>query len=244
MEASYHDFDGQTVVITGGANGIGESMVRLFSAQGARVCFCDVDEVRGEALASEVGGAEFARVDLLQPAEIAKWIGSVGEISVLINNAADDPRIPLSELTVEVWDRVIDLNLRAYMLTVREALPHFTKTASVINFSSVTFHLGPPQMAAYVASKGGILAMTRSLARELGPKGIRVNTISPGWIMTERQEREYVTDEVRALLAERQCQPELIDPEEIGRVALFLGSSASSAITGQEILADRGWFHA
>ena len=85
--------------------------------------------------------------------------------------------------------------------------------------------------------------MTKSLARELGPKGIRVNTISPGWIMTERQVREYVDDEVREMLAERQCQPDLIDPDEIARVALFLGSSASSAITGQEILADRGWFH-
>tara|TARA_R110002096_G_scaffold83431_2_gene193440 strand:+ start:1330 stop:2064 length:735 start_codon:yes stop_codon:yes gene_type:complete len=244
MEASYHDFDGQTVVITGGANGIGESMVRLFSAQGARVCFCDVDEARGNALADEVEGAEFAWVDLLQPKEIVKWIGSVGEISVLVNNAANDPRVPLADLTVEAWDRVINLNLRAYMLTVREALPHFSDVASVINFSSVTFHLGPPEMTAYVASKGGILAMTRTLARELGPKGIRVNTISPGWIMTERQEREYVDGEVREMLAKRQCQPKLIEPDEIGRVALFLASSASSAITGQEILADRGWFHA
>ncbi len=243
MEASYHDLDGKTVVITGGANGIGEAMVRQFWGQGARVCFCDVDEEKGAALAAELEGAEFTWVDLLQPEEIAKWIGSIGEISVLVNNAANDPRIPLDEMTVEAWDRVIDLNLRAYMLTVREALPRFTDPAAVINFSSVTFHMGPSEMAAYVASKGGIIAMTKSLARELGPKGIRVNTISPGWIMTERQVREYVDDEVREMLAERQCQPGLIDPDEIARVALFLGSSASSAITGQEILADRGWFH-
>ncbi|MEM9281570.1 MAG: SDR family oxidoreductase [Verrucomicrobiota bacterium] len=243
MEASYHDLDGKTVVITGGANGIGEAMVRQFWSQGARVCFCDIDEDKGKALAGELDGAEFTWVDLLKPEDISRWIRSVGDISVLVNNAANDPRIPLGEQTVEAWDRVIDLNLRAYMLTVKEALARFTDPASVINFSSVTFHLGPPDMAAYVASKGGILAMTRSMARELGPKGIRVNTLSPGWIMTERQVREYVDDDVRQLLAERQCQPALIDPDEVARVALFLASSASSAITGQEILADRGWFY-
>jgi NAD(P)-dependent dehydrogenase (short-subunit alcohol dehydrogenase family) len=128
------------------------------------------------------------------------------------------------------------------MLTVREAMPRFSKPASVINFSSVTFHLGPTDMAAYVASKGGILAMSRSLARELGPSGVRVNTISPGWIMTERQLEQFVDDETKAFILERQCQPALLQPSEIAEVALFLASSASAAITGQEILADRGWY--
>jgi NAD(P)-dependent dehydrogenase (short-subunit alcohol dehydrogenase family) len=238
----YGDLAGKTVLLTGGANGIGEAMVREFGGQGAGIHFCDIDDEAGERLAAEVEGASYRHVDLREPGEIGDWVGSVSTVDVLVNNAARDPRIPLGEMSAAVWDDVIALNLRAQALTVREALSRFSRPASVINFSSVTFHLGPPEMAAYVASKGGILAMTRSLARELGPGGVRVNTISPGWTMTERQEKEFVDDQVRAMLAERQCKPELLEPVEIARVALFLASEASSAITGQEILADRGWF--
>jgi len=113
----------------------------------------------------------------------------------------------------------------------------------VINFSSITFHLAPPNMSAYVATKGGILSMSRSLARELGPAGVRVNTISPGWIMTERQLAEFVDEETKAMIRDRQCMPDLIEPGRIAEVALFLASEVSDAITGQEILADRGWYH-
>lgn len=244
MHASYQDLNDRTVLITGGANGIGAAMVRLFAAQGCDVRFCDVDAAAGSHLANTVSRTMFAQVDLRDPGQIAGWIESTDSIAVLVNNAALDPRIPLSDLSVEAWDDLLAINLRAHMLTVQAALPRFQSPASVINFSSVTFHLGPPDMAAYVASKGGILALTRSLARELGPRGIRVNTISPGWVMTERQQRDYVTDEVRAMLRARQCQPAFLEPEEIARVALFLASTASSALTGQELLADRGWFHA
>lgn len=240
--AHYPDLEGKSVLITGGARGIGEAMVRAFSEAGAVVRFCDLEIERGDRLARETG-AVFSRVDLREEREISEWIHSVETIGVLINNAARDPRIPLVEQSVEEWDDLLAVNLRAQMLTVREATARFAERASVIQFSSVTFHLGPPEMSAYVASKGGILAMTRSLARELGPRGVRVNTISPGWIMTERQERDFVDDEVRAMLAERQCQPSLLQPGEIARVALFLASDQSSAITGQEILADRGWFY-
>lgn len=243
MTPKYLDLNSKTVLITGGANGIGESMVRAFDTQGARVRFCDVDVEKGQALAASLTQAEFAEVDLVQPGEVAAWVAGSKKIDVLINNAARDPRIPLEELSVEAWDDLVALNLRAQMLTVRESLPRFRTPASVINFSSVTFHLGPPQMAAYVSTKGGILSLTRSLARELGPRGVRVNTISPGWVMTERQLEEFVDDQVRAMLAERQCMPELLQPEEIAEVALFLASETSSAITGQELLADRGWFY-
>ena len=115
------------------------------------------------------------------------------------------------------------------------------KGGSIINFSSITFHIGATPMTAYVATKGGIMGLTRSLARELGPRGIRVNTLSPGWVMTERQKSEFVTPAVRRMLRQCQCVPELIQPEEIAQVALFLASEASRVLTGQEILADRGW---
>jgi NAD(P)-dependent dehydrogenase (short-subunit alcohol dehydrogenase family) len=244
----YSDLDGKVVLITGGANGIGAALVRAFHTQGAMVCFCDVDVEAGRALATELGaGARFTRVDLLREKQVTGWVdgaaGEFGALHVLINNAAADPRIPLGETTTGEWDTLLARNLRSCFLTARAAEPHLKRGASIINFSSITFHIAPAEMTAYVASKGGIIAYSRSLARELGPRGIRVNTISPGWVMTDRQKKEFVTAKVRRMLREVQCVPDLLQPEEIARVALFLASDASSAITGQEILADRGWAH-
>ena len=115
--------------------------------------------------------------------------------------------------------------------------------SAIINFGSVTFHMGPTNMSAYVATKGGVIGFTRSLARELGPRRIRVNTISPGWVMTARQLREYVSPATKKLIRRAQCIPDLIQPREIAEVVLFLASDASRTITGQELLADRGWQH-
>lgn len=247
----YPDLAGAPVLVTGGAQGIGEAMVRAFTAQGCRVFFCDIDENRGRPLAAQLGGqAAFSRVDLRQEAEIRGWIASVAEtlegepLRVLVNNAARDPRIPLAGCTAAAWDDLMALNLRAYFLTAREAVPLFPKEApggSIINFSSCTFYLGPEHMSAYVATKAGAQGLTRALARELGPRNIRVNTLSPGWVMTERQLAEHVDDDARRFIAERQCVPDrLIQPEEIAEVALFLASHASRSMTGQELLADRG----
>jgi NAD(P)-dependent dehydrogenase (short-subunit alcohol dehydrogenase family) len=146
-------------------------------------------------------------------------------------------------MSVKAWDDLFATNLRACFLTAREAAPHMTAGSSIINFSSITFHTAPAAMTAYVATKGGALAFTRSLARELGPRGIRVNTLSPGWIMTDRQLKQFVTPAVKKLIRASQCVPDLLQPEDIAEVALFLASNASRAITGQEILADRGWAH-
>ena len=244
----YSDLEGKVVLITGGANGIGAALVRAFHGQGAVVCFCDVDVAAGKALAEELGaGARFNKVDLLREKQVGRWVESIasefGALHVLINNAASDPRIPLGKTTVEDWDRLLARNLRSCFLTARAVEPHLKRGSAIINFSSITFHIAPADMTAYVASKGGIIAFTRSLARELGPRGVRVNTISPGWVMTERQTAEFVTAKVKRMLREVQCVPDLLQPEEIARVALFLASEASSAITGQELLADRGWAH-
>ncbi len=246
--AQFPELKNQNVLITGGANGIGAAMVRAFHAQGARVFFCDTDAKSGRALAKTLGEeCVFGEVDLVQEKEVRQWIDQIGrcwkKIHVLVNNAASDPRIALSKMTVEEWDNLFARNLRAYFLTVREAVPWMPAWSSIINFASITFHTGPVNMTAYVATKGGILGFTRSLARELGPQRIRANVISPGWIMTERQLRDYVTPAAKRLIKSSQCIPEFIQPEEIANVALFLASDASRAITGQEILADRGWAH-
>ena len=245
--AIYADLAGKVVLITGGANGIGTAMVEAFAAQGATVCFCDIDPAGGAVAARLGGNLHFDKVDLRNEAEIVRWCDRLAarwpRFDVLINNAASDPRQPLAETTTEFWDDLFVRNLRAYFLTCREALKRMQRGAAIINFGSITFHLGPTPMTAYVATKGGILAFTRSLAREIGSRGIRANTLSPGWIMTERQLREFVNEETRALILRSQCIPELLQPSEIAGVALFLASEASRAITGQEILADRGWAH-
>lgn len=244
----YPELKDNHVVVTGGANGIGEAMVRAFHAQGAYVFFGDRDARAGQTLARELGGrAVFANVDLNQEQSIRSWIGGIGRshrrIHALINNAARDPRIPLKATTAAQWDSLFATNLRAYFLASREAVRWMKPAAAIINLASITFHHGPANMTAYVATKGGVIGFTRSLARELGPKRIRVNTISPGWIMTERQLRQFVTPATRRLIRQSQCIPDLLQPEEIADVALFLASNGSRGMTGQELLVDRGWQH-
>ena len=243
---NYPDLDGKVVLLTGGANGIGAATVRAFHAQGAIVEFCDVDNRAGTKLQRERASTDFTPVDLVVERQITRWISSAakrhGKIDVLVNNAAIDPRIPLDEITVKKWDRLFAINVRAMFLAVRDAVPHM-KSGSIVNLASITLYNSPALMSAYVGTKGAILGATRSLARELGPKRIRVNTVSPGWIMTERQLRQFVDAKVKRLIRSSQCIPELLEPEEIAEVILFLASDASRAITGQEILADRGWAH-
>jgi D-xylose 1-dehydrogenase len=245
---TYPDLRDAIVLVTGGANGIGAAMVRAFHAQQAKVFFCDMDVAAGQSLAKELcERAVFTRVDLTREAQVVRWVkqaAKAGPIRVLVNNAARDPRMALESMSVKDWDDLFATNLRAYFLTARESAPHLVDgMGAIINFSSITFHLAPSQMSAYVATKGGALAFTRSLARELGPRGIRVNTISPGWIMTERQLKQFVTPAVKRQIRRSQCVPELLKSEDIAEVVLFLASTASRAITGQEILADRGWAH-
>jgi NAD(P)-dependent dehydrogenase (short-subunit alcohol dehydrogenase family) len=244
----YADLEDRIVLVTGGANGIGAAIVRAFHAQAARVFFCDADARAGQAFARRLGdGACFTRADLRREADIVRWIGGVAarakRIDALVNNAAIDPRVPLADLTAAALDRQLAINLRAYLLVAREAVKAMPDGGAIVNLASITFHNAPAHMSAYVATKGGVLGLTRSLARELGPRRIRVNAVSPGWVMTARQLRDYVTPAVKRLIRASQCVPDLIQPEEIAHVVLFLASDASRAITGQEILADRGWEH-
>ncbi len=246
---AYPDLRNRSVVVTGGANGIGEAIVRAFHAQQAIVHFCDVDAKAGQSLAAELGArAFFSRVDLTREKQIVTWVKRITKggqpIHTLVNNAARDPRMELESMSVKDWDNLFATNLRAYFLMAREVAPALPKdTGAIINFASITFHIAPAPMTAYVATKGGILGFTRSLARELGPRGIRVNTVSPGWVMTERQLKEFVTPAVKRLIRRSQCIPHLLQPAEIADVVLFLASEASRAITGQELLVDRGWAH-
>ena len=243
------DLAKKRIVITGGANGIGKAMVAAFSAVGAHVSFCDIDATAGKALETATENARFSKVDLLKELEVRKWIDQAaaidGKIDVLINNAAADPRIDFQSMTSLQWDTLFARNVRAYFLTAQQATEHFPKTGgAIINFSSITIHKSPAAMEAYVSTKAATIGFTQSLARELGAQKIRVNTLSPGWVMTERQLEQFVTPQVKKMLKKEQCIPQLIQPNEIANVALFLASDLSQAITGQEVLVDRGWSHA
>lgn len=244
--AKFLDLRDKAIVITGGANGIGEATVRAFHEQGARVFFCDKDAERGAALAKSLG-ISFQQVDLINERAIVEWTANIkreaGSIHALINNAAWDPRISFLETTTQQWDDLFAVNLRAYFLAARECVPAMPRGSAIINLASVTFYNTPARMVSYVATKGGVIGFTRCLARELGPSRIRVNCVSPGWVFTERQIRDYLTDENKQLVQERQCIPDFIQPAEIADVILFLASDLSAAVTGQEILADRGWAH-
>ncbi|MDB6033110.1 MAG: kduD 1 [Verrucomicrobiales bacterium] len=246
---SYPDLQGKVVIVTGGANGIGAATVQAFHKQGARVYFCDIDEKAGRDLVQELGErATFAQVDLTREKAVRSWIKAIGKgatrIDVLVNNAASDPRIKLEDMTAAQWDHLFALNLRAYFLTVQAAVPFMLSGGeSIVNLSSITFQQGPGGMSAYVGTKAGIIGFTRSIARELGPRRIRANVVSPGWVMTARQLRQYVTAQTKKVIRRAQCVPDLLKPEDLAEVILFLASDSSRAITGQEILADRGWYH-
>ena len=180
--ATYAELAGRTVLITGGANGIGQAMVEAFHVQGATVSFCDMDEAGGKRLAKRLAKrVEFTKVNLSREVEIKRWIAKVAKrhssIDVLVNNAARDPRIKFEDVSAKDWDDLFAGNLRGSFLTCRAASPHLAKGASVINFSSITRFNGPEEMSTYVATKAGAIGLSLSLARELGSRRIRVNLL-------------------------------------------------------------------
>ena len=249
---SYAGLADRTVLITGGASGIGAAFVRAFAGQGARVAFFDIDGDAGEALVREVAGASgpaplFVHCDLLDidalRAAITKVHAALGDAAVLVNNAANDQRHVLSEVTPEEFDWTIGVNLKHVFFAAQAVVPQMRSRGggSIINMSSVAWIRGAPALPAYAAAKAAIVGFTNSLARLVGPDRIRVNAIAPGMVITERQRRlwypdEQKIDEFRA----RQAIPDAVTPDDIARVALFLASDESQRITRQCLQVDGG----
>ena len=245
---------GKRALVTGGLRGIGRGIALGFAAEGADVAVFDLrPEDEAHTLLKAIAEAEvrglYVQADVSDETQVASGVAKVvavlGGIDVLVNNAGIVHESLLVDLDPADWDRVQGVNLRGVYLCTRHVLPRMLEQGGgrVINMASQLGQIGGRTMVHYSASKAGVIGFTRSLARELGPRGIRANVISPGWTMTERQLRQYVTPASKKLIRTSQCIPDLIQPEEIAEVILFLASDVSRAITGQEILVDRGWEH-
>ena len=251
MAAIYPDLAGKVVLVTGGASGIGAAIVRVFARQKSTVVLFDINEEAGMGLSRELSGeglaAYFQRVDLTDipalRAGVADACKAHGPTVILINNAAHDERHPTEEVTPEYWDDRIAVNLKHQFFAAQAVLSGMKAVGQgvIINFGSTSWMVGQGGMAAYTASKSGVIGLTRSLARDYGPCNIRVNAIAPGWIMTERQIEKWLTPEGEAELMRRQCLKRKLTPDELANFTVFLASDDASACTAQHYVVDGGW---
>lgn len=249
--ALYPSLADTPVVISGGASGIGEAMVRHFAAQGARVGFFDIQAEAGLRLAAELTASgqtvSFAHCDVRDiaglQAAIAGFAERHGDALVLVNNAAHDDRHDWADVTPEYWDERMATNLKHGFFAMQAIAPGMIRAerGSIINMGSISWMIMVPRLPLYETAKAAMHGLTRSMARELGGHGIRVNTLVPGWVMTQRQLDEWVDARAESLISESQALPGRLYPEDIARMALFLAAEDSAMISGQQFLVDAGW---
>lgn len=241
----YHSLEGRTVLITGGASGIGEAMVTAFRAQGANVAFLDIDEKAGKATA-DATGADFHACDLTDiPAlrdAVAKVEARHGAVDVLVNNAGKDDRHRMDEVEPDYWRRMLALNLDHQFFATQAVAKGMREKGrgSVVMMGSVSWMRGNPVMVGYTTAKAAINGMTRTLARDLGSSGIRVNCIVPGAIVTERQKALWAGPEESQKFIDLQSLKFRLDAGHVARLALFLGSDESNGCTGANFMVDAG----
>jgi NAD(P)-dependent dehydrogenase (short-subunit alcohol dehydrogenase family) len=249
--ARFPDLAGASVLITGGGSGIGAALTEGFVRQGAKVAFIDIAEKPSRALADRLekeAGARplFFRVDLRDVealrAAVAEAAKAHGDVTVLVNNAALDDRHDVADVTEEFWDNNQAVNLRPHFFTAQAVAPGMKRAGmgSIVNFTSTSFLINHPGMPSYTAAKAGIIGLTKGLAGKLGPDGIRVNAIAPGWVITERQRKLWVTEEALAAHVAKQCIKEVMQPDDMVGPVLFLASDASRMLTAQTLIVDGG----
>ena len=245
--AIYPSLRDRVVFITGGASGIGAEHVTQFAAQGAKVAFVDIADDAAQALLDRIEAAPLYRhcdlkdVTALQ-ATIAEVAQRLGPITVLVNNAANDQRHKFEDVTVEYWDERLATNLRHQFFAIQAVAPMMRAAGggSIINFGSVSWHSLQGGMPAYTTAKAAVEGLTRGMARDLGPDRIRVNTVIPGWIMTERQITLWLTPEAEKNLMQVQCLKEKLAPADVTRMVLWLASDDSRMCTAQLWVVDAG----
>ena len=250
--AIYPSLKNRSVFVTGGGSGIGASIVAHFCAQGSKVAFVDIAAAPSERLVAEIEakgdpGPAFIECDLRDigalRAAIARAAEANGPITVLVNNAAHDERHPVDTVTPEYWDDRMAVNLRHQFFAAQAVHPMMQRAGggSIINMGSVSWMIAQGGMPGYTAAKSGVMGLTRGLARDFGPDNIRVNSIAPGWIMTQRQIELWLTPEGEEELMKRQCLKRKLYPDDIARVVLFLAADDSAAMTNQTYIVDGGW---
>lgn len=251
-KATYPSLRDRAVFITGGGTGIGATLVEGFAAQGARVAFVDVAEGPSRALADTVAAAGHAQpwwracdvrdVAALQAA-IADAARELGDFHVLVNNVASDTRHTLAEITPDYYDDRIAINQRAALFALQSVVPGMQRLGggSVVNLGSISWQIKQADLPCYAIAKSAVNGLTRGTAASLGRDRIRVNTVSPGWVMTERQLKLWVTPESAREIERNQCLPDRLQPEDIAAMVLFLASDDARMCTAQEFIVDGGW---
>jgi NAD(P)-dependent dehydrogenase (short-subunit alcohol dehydrogenase family) len=251
-EVRYPDLQGRRVFITGGGSGIGAALVEAFAAQGAQVAFVDLAEAPAAALAERVAAAGYARpwwrrcdvadVAALQQA-ITEAAVALGDFQVLVNNVGSDDRHALEEVTPAYWDQRIAINQRPAFFAIQSVVPGMRRLGggSIVNLGSTGWQTKTAGYPVYAAAKSAMHGLTRGLARELGAQRIRINIVTPGWVMTERQVQLWLDDAGERELRRSQCLPDKVYPQDIAAMVLFLASDQARACTAQEFVVDAGW---
>jgi len=249
--AVYPSLEGKVVFVTGGGSGIGAAIVAGFVRQKARVGFVDIDEPASTRLIRDLAGTgpspRFIRcdvrdIDALRVA-VATVQAELGDIGVLVNNAARDDRHSIESVTVEYWDERVAVNLRHQFFAAQAVIDQMKRLGGgcIVNFGSISWMTASGGMPAYTTSKAAVHGLTRGFARDLGPYNIRANTVTPGWVMTERQLALWVTPEGEKRIDQAQCLPGRLKPEHLANMVLFLASDDARMITAQNFVVDAGW---
>lgn len=250
--AIYPSLQNRHVLISGGASGIGASLVTEFVMQGSRVTFLDIDDAAGEALAVRLASSArhaplYLSCDLTDVpalrAAIAASVTQHGPVTVLVNNAANDRRHNIEDTNPVDWDNTIAVNLKHYFFATQAVLAGMREQGggSIINFGSIAWMNKTRDLPVYASAKAAVHGLTHALARDLGADHIRVNTIVPGWVMTEKQLALWVNAEAERLIDASQCLPGRLQPKDIACMTLFLAADDSRMCTGQDFIVDGGW---
>lgn len=250
--ARYPSLKDKAVFITGGGTGIGAAIVESFLDQGSRVAFVDIDVAGStklvERLTAQYGTSPlFLRCDLTDiealRASIHQAATQLGDIEILVNNAANDTRHKWQDVTVEYWDERLAINLRPMFFAMQAVAPKMQakRQGAIVNLGSMSWKNATPGMPAYTTAKAAIHGLTRGMARDLGRDNIRVNTVVPGWVMTERQLALWVDEAGERAIDQHQCMAGRLQPIDIARMVLYLSAEDSKMCTAQEFIVDGGW---
>ena len=250
--AKYGSLQGKRVFITGGGSGIGESLVAEFAAQGALVAFVDIAVEASDALCRRLAEAGltaplFRHCDITDipslQAVMAELADKLGDFDILVNNAANDQRHQAQDVTLEYWNERIAINQRPMFFTCQAVFEGMKRKGggSIINVSSISWHMKSGGYPVYATTKAAVVGLTRGLARDFGAHNIRVNTVTPGWVMTQRQIDLWVDDAAEVEIKKSQCLPSKLMPQDIAAMVLFLASDDGAMCSSQEFIVDAGW---